>query len=247
MHRIVAYPDEGDTRIDSWSVRQALIGTAALDDERFALNEGMWYRIDQAYKDAADAAFQRLKGAADPVFIPFRKQIEAKQKRKKAKAYYQSEETYNAERAQASRYLLLDQKLIPIADEPGRGIEVCDLLDIPGKRFIHVKKSSRQSSVLSHFFKQGANAAQMVRKYAPFRTALVAKVRELYGADAAETLQASLNDKWTVEFQIADTPRRDDNFDIPFFSKLSLRDEARDMEAMQFDVTVKFIRLAAAQ
>jgi uncharacterized protein (TIGR04141 family) len=224
-------------------VRQALVGTVILNNGQYALNEGVWYRIDQAYKDAADLAFQRLKGFPDPVFIPFRKTIEARQKGKKPKAYYQSEETYNNERAQASGYLLLDRKLIEIPDEPGRGIEACDLLDVEGRRFIHVKKSSRQSSVLSHFFKQGANAAQMVRKYPPFRNALVAKVRELYGDAIADTLDGSLDEKWTVEFQIADAPRRKGDYDIPFFSKLSLRDEARDMEAMRFDVSVKFIRL----
>ena len=246
-HRIAAYSEAGDVRIDSWSVYHALVGAAVQNNGRFALNEGIWYRIDQAYKDAADNAFQRLMGAPDAVFIPLRKTIEARQKGKKPKAYYQSEESYNEERAQASGYLLLDRKLIEIPDEPGRGIEACDLLDIPGRRFIHLKKSSRQSSVLSHFFKQGANAAQMVRKYPPFREALVAKVRELYGTAMANELAGCLDEKWTVEFQIADTPRRDGNFDIPFFSKLTLRDEARDMEAMQFDVAVKFIRLPAAQ
>jgi len=142
--------------------------------------------------------------------------------------------------------LLLDQRLIEIPDEPGRGIEACDLLDVKSRRFIHVKKSSRQSSVLSHFFKQGANAAQMIRKYPPFREALVAKVRELYGDAIASLLARSLDERWTVEFQIADTPRRNGDYDIPFFSKLTLRDEARSMEAMRFDVAVKFVRLAPA-
>jgi uncharacterized protein (TIGR04141 family) len=246
-HRIAAYSEGGDTHIHSWSVRQALVGTVILNNGRYALNEGVWYRVDQAYKDAADLAFQRLKGTPDPAFIPFRKTIGVRQKGKKPKAYYQSEETYNNERAQASGYLLLDRKLIEIPDEPGRGIEACDLLDVEGRRFIHVKKSSRQSSVLSHFFKQGANAAQMVRKYPPFRNALVAKVRGLYGDAIADTLDSSLDEKWTVEFQIADVPRRTGDYDILFFSKLSLRDEARDMEAMRFDVSVKFIRLTTAR
>jgi len=119
-HRIAAYSEGGDTRVDSWSVRQALVGAVTLNNVRYALNEGAWYRIDQAYKDAADAAFERLKGVPDPVFIPFRKTIETRQKGKKPKAYYQSEETYNNERAQASGYLLLDRRLIEIPDEPGR-------------------------------------------------------------------------------------------------------------------------------
>jgi uncharacterized protein (TIGR04141 family) len=91
-HRIAAYSEGGDTRVDSWSVRQALVGAVTLNNVRYALNEGAWYRIDQAYKDAADAAFERLKGVPDPVFIPFRKTIETRQKGKKPKAYYQSEE-----------------------------------------------------------------------------------------------------------------------------------------------------------
>jgi uncharacterized protein (TIGR04141 family) len=78
-HRITAYSEAGDTRIDPWSVRQALVGTVVLNSERYALNEGMWYRFDQAYKEAADLLFQRLKGIADAVFIPFRKTIEARQ------------------------------------------------------------------------------------------------------------------------------------------------------------------------
>jgi uncharacterized protein (TIGR04141 family) len=79
----------------------------------------------------------------------------------------------SAEMAEEAGYLLLDRKLIQIDDVPGPGIEVCDLLDIAGPRYIHVKKSSRQSSVLSHFFKQGGVSAQMLRKYEPFRIKMV--------------------------------------------------------------------------
>jgi uncharacterized protein (TIGR04141 family) len=137
----------------------------------------------------------------------------------------------------------MDRKLVEIAEEPGRGIEACDLLDLQGRRFIHVKKSSRQSSVLSHFFKQGMNAAQMLRMYEPFRQALIQKVSQHHGAASAQQLENSLKDRWTVEFQIADTPRADGSYNIPFFSKLTLRDEARRMDAMQFDVAVRFIKL----
>jgi uncharacterized protein (TIGR04141 family) len=245
-HRISAYSEDGSMRLDSWPVYRALIGTVNLDDDRYALNEGSWYRIGQLLKDAAEADFQRLKKEPDPIFIPLRQVAGPKKKRKKAVVYYQSEESYNVERAAESGYLLLDMQLIPIPEEPGRGIEVCDLLDIAGRRFIHVKKSSRQSSVLSHFFKQGANAAQMLRKYKPYREAFVAKVRELYGDPIADELDDALDERWTVEFQIADRPRANGDFNIPFFSKLTLRDEARDMEAMQFDVAVRFIRLPPA-
>ncbi|MGO9697799.1 MAG: DUF6119 family protein [Xanthobacteraceae bacterium] len=109
---------------------------------------------------------------------------------------------------------------------------------------IHVKKSSRQSSVLSHLFKQGANAAQMIRKYEPYKTKLIEVVKQHYGAARARELQSALDKKWTIEFQIADFPRRDGTNNIPFFSKLTLREEAREIEAMEFDVKVGFIKLA---
>ncbi|MHB0769830.1 DUF6119 family protein [Bradyrhizobium sp. 1.29L] len=164
-------------------------------------------------------------------------------KGKKQKIGYQSEESYNREIAQEAGYLLLDQKLIQIDDVAGPGIEMCDLLDIPGRRFIHVKKSSRQSSILSHFFKQGGVSAQMFRKYEPFRIKLVETVGRLYGAQADQDLRAALDDRWTIEFQIADFPRSDGTHNIPFFSKLTLREEARDIEAMDFNVSVRFIKL----
>jgi uncharacterized protein (TIGR04141 family) len=83
----------------------------------------------------------------------------------------------------------------------------------------------------------------MLRKYEPFRLKMVETVRLHYGAMKAQELEAALGKRWTVEFQIADFPRPDGTHNIPFFSKLTLRDEARDIEAMEFDVNVKFIKL----
>jgi len=245
-HKVAVYSDSGD-KLDQWSVRQALVGSIVLGTARYALNEGVWYRLDDAYKTAADDKFTTLLEASDPKFTPLKKVYPPRRKGKQPKPHYQSEESYNIEIATSSGYLLMDQKLVEIAEEPGRGIEACDLLDVAGRRFIHVKKSSRQSSILSHFFKQGGNAAQMIRMYEPFRSPLIQKVSDIHGTAAAEELTDSLNERWTIEFQIADAPRRDGNFDIPFFSKLTLRDEVRRMETMQFKVAVRFIKLTQAK
>jgi uncharacterized protein (TIGR04141 family) len=82
----------------------------------------------------------------------------------------------------------------------------------------------------------------MIHKYQPFKPKLVATVALHYGDETARRLEAVLGEKWTVEFQIADIPMRDGNFNIPFFSKLSLQDEARDIEAMPYNVRVCFIK-----
>ncbi len=83
----------------------------------------------------------------------------------------------------------------------------------------------------------------MLRKYEPFRIKMVEKVKQSFGAAKAKELEAVLDKRWTVEFQIADFPRPDGTHNIPFFSKLTLREEARDIEAMEFDVAVRFIKL----
>ena len=127
----------------------------------------------------------RLSGPPDKRLRPLRKLIQPGRKSRTQKALYQSEESYNAEIATESGYLLLDQKMIRVDDVAGPGIEACDLLDIEGRRFIHVKKSSRQSSVLSHLFKQGGNAAQMIRKYEAFRRGLTVIVGHHYGSQRA--------------------------------------------------------------
>ncbi len=140
-------------------------------------------------------------------------------------------------------YLLMDRRLVKIDEVPGQGMEVCDLLDVERRRFIHIKKSSRQSSLLSHFFKQGGHSAQLIRQYDPFKVGMIEKVREHYGTKKAQEFKSALKDRWTVDFQIADFPRRDGTHNIPFFSKLTLRDEARKIEAMDFNVQVNFIKL----
>lgn len=50
---------------------------------------------------------------------------------------------------------------------------------------------------------------------------------------------------WRVEFLIADTPRQNGEFNIPFFSKVSLRDELRTLRAMKYEAAIRFIELQA--
>ena len=84
----------------------------------------------------------------------------------------------------------------------------------------------------------------MFRQYEPFRAAFVQKVKDIHGNQNASMLKDALAKNWTVEYRIADFPRKDGQHNIPFFSKLSLQEEARDIEAMGFKVKVGFIELA---
>lgn len=244
-HAVAAYYENGSPPKD-WSVYDALVGSMALNGDRYAINEGEWYRIGKKLKEAAEKTFLEYLSPADKKLRPFKKISKAPKKGKKLKSGYQSEESYNEEIAKEAGYLLLDQKLVQIDEVAGPGVEACDLLDIQGRRFIHVKKSSRQSSILSHFFKQGGNAARMLKKYSPYKAELIEVVKKTYGQIKARELQTALNDgkPWIVEFQIADYPRRNGEHNIPFFSKLTFQEEALDIRAMEFEVRISFITLA---
>ncbi len=191
-HTVAAYGENEERASQHWSVHHALVGSLVLDGERYALNEGHWYRVDERFKAAADENFARLCAPPDRRLRPLKKQIQPGRRTKNQKILYQSEESHTAEIAQETGYLLMDQKLIPVADVAGAGLEACDLLDLEGRRFIHIKKSSRQSRVLSHLFKQGSNAAQMLRKYEGFRTGLVDVVQREYGEVTARDLRGGV-------------------------------------------------------
>jgi uncharacterized protein (TIGR04141 family) len=245
-HKVAAYDGDSEQAYAYWSLYHAMIGSLATGGERYALNEGAWYKVGKRVREAADRKFESILRKPDGKLRTFKQKSTEKKKGKRERVTYQSEESYNKEIATESGYLLLDTRLVQIDEKPGPGFEVCDLLDVAGRRFIHVKKSSRQSSVLSHLFKQGGVSAQMLKKYEPFKAGLIEKVRKHYDTTKASEVEAALaqREPWTVEFQIADYPRKDGKHNIPFFSKLTLQEEAGNLEAMGFDVKIGFISLS---
>lgn len=230
----------GDGKPDrNWSIRSALVGSVVHENGRYAINEGEWYRLDDAFKRSIEKNFEALRDVWIDRPIPLRRLYDQSGRKEK----FQSEASYNAELAAALGFCLLDTKTVEIAGIQRSGFEPCDLLDVEGKRFIHVKKSSRRSNILSHFFKQGSNAAQQFSKFPTAWAALRALVVRECGDDQGERLDAVRADDrpWTVEFLILDAPRVNGEFNIPFFSKISLRDEVINLRAMHYEVAVRFI------
>jgi uncharacterized protein (TIGR04141 family) len=242
-HKIEAcFEEEGRPSI-KWSLKSALVGSITHEGERYATNEGEWYRIEQAFRNSIEASFQEtlLEWEIQPP--PLRKIYD-----ERGNGHYQRESDYNAEFAAEYGFILLDTQQVRIPGVERSGFEPCDILDIAGKRFIHVKKSSRRSSILSHFFKQGANSARQFSIFESAWTVLRALVIQVAGEEAGMALDGARNDRdrpWKVEFLIADTPRQNGQFNIPFFSKVSLRDELRMLRAMKYETAIRFIELQA--
>ncbi|WP_168193104.1 TIGR04141 family sporadically distributed protein [Rhodophyticola sp. CCM32] len=244
-HGVVAEFNNDAAVKKRWSVKKALVGSVVEDGGLYAISEGEWYRLDQQFKTDVDAGFATLKEDwPDPPLMIIKKVSDDGKK-----TGFESELSYNERCAEEYGQVLLDQKILTVPATPYGKFEACDLLDIEGKRLIHVKKSSRQSSVLSHFFKQGSNSARILKTIPEARAALVEKVKDLTDEPTGNALEAAMGDAmndWKVEFHIVDAPRNDGTFMIPFFSRITLRDESRTLRGMAYNVSLRFIPTPAA-
>ena len=221
-------------------VHDALVGSIEFEGGRFAINEGQWYRVDAAFKRSVDSAFFNAVRDMD-VDVPV---IVTRYSEDGRREFLEAEVEYNIRYADARNCVLMDRMLFSIPDMARSGIEICDLLDIPNKRLIHVKMSGRRSSVLSHFFKQGANSARLLKSVDALWTDVLEEVRGRYGEDVANQLSLAISEEqrpWTVEYHIADVSSVNGRFSIPFFSRVTFRDEQRQLQSMGYQVAVRFI------
>ena len=240
-HKIISeFDDDRPNMI--WPIRKALLGSISRNGERYAINDGRWYRIDNTFKISIENSFMDVVREWDiPKPEPIRKIYDVD-----GNGRIEIEADYNTRIARDLGLVLLDRTEIRIPDVVRSGFEPCDLLDVENKRFIHVKKNSRRSNILSHFFKQGSNSAQQFRKVAATWPQLIELVRESGHEQEATLLEEQENTQgegWSVEFWVVDAPRNTGEFNIPFFSKISLRDEVSDLRAMQYSVALRFIEI----
>lgn len=151
--------------VKEWSIYRGLVGSLDVNDDRYALNEGTWYKIDDLLIKSANTAFDETSKGLDKTFNAWPVKI-VKQKGKKEKSHYQREYDYNKEAADNNDDLyLFDTDLFQIPGTPGPGVEICDLVNLKDRRIIHVKRSGRRSSVISHFLNQGAHSARLLKTY----------------------------------------------------------------------------------
>ncbi len=238
-HKIEAILDEDRPSI-KWKLRKALIGSVDINSERFAINEGKWFRIDDNFRTSVESTYRDTVAEWEDD-LPTRIITNYDED---GNGTLEREDDYNRRLAEQFGFALLDRQEITVPNVSRSGFEPCDLLDVGGRRFIHVKKSSRTSSVLNHFFKQGSNSARQFKRIPAAWPQLVDRLRRTDQDDHAHNLSSAIETGtagWSVEYWIVDSPRANGEFNIPFFSKISLRDERLDMLSMEYQVRLRFI------
>ena len=245
-HRIVTVFEDSAIPEQHLPIRNALVGSVDCGNQNYAVNEGEWYQIEEQFMRSVQRTFDELiqdwpgnsQGPLERTYD------ETPNERLKTEA------DYNSALSSELGYVHMDRCLIQIPDAQARPFEACDLLDIANKRFIHVKRSSRRSSLLSHFFKQGSNSAQHFKRFHSTWQALADKIEQEADRKTRDEFDTAMKDQaknWRVEFWIIDSPRKNGEFDIPFFSKISLRDESNRLKAMNYEVGVRFIDIQPGQ
>lgn len=221
--KVLCVGSESDRPLRSWSLYDCLYAEVEDRQSLYLLNGGEWYRVDrdfvaQVNKDVARIMTSRDAGVTLPAYRD------------------RSEGAYN-ERVCASdrsRLALMDKKLIPYSGRHS-SIEFCDIYS-KTQAICHIKRYGG-SSVLSHLFAQGVVSAEAFASDAGFR----AKVNEkLPRSFQLKDPGAQIDPRdFTVVFGIVS--RSEENLQLPFFSRVTLRNACRRLSANRYETSVVHI------
>jgi uncharacterized protein (TIGR04141 family) len=213
--RCVSSVDGSD--LHRWTIRKCLVGEVEYGGETFVTSDGQWFRVNREFllevEHEIDAIPRRYAG-----ILP--------------SCGGRNEGEYNVRAARRSNGALhlLDRDLVQVTSRGS--VEVCDLYD-KDRTFIHIKKYGA-SSVLSHLFAQGWVSAELFARNPTFRQAVWEKLPPAYQwGDPTPTPAIG---HFGVCFGIICRAGR--GLELPVFSKISLRNGARQLKQLGFEVAV---------
>ncbi len=210
--------------LERFSVRRAIVCQIDLTEDTYVLTLGRWYRIARDYAARINDQLGQIR-ILKPGLLP-----DITETGKDA------EGRYNERAAEASGFVLMDKKCIPIPGETR--IEVCDLFSRRGE-FIHVKRKTR-SATLSHLLAQGSVSAKLFSLYREyrswFRKKLPMKMRSLIQGDSVSARD------FAVIYAITAPVSFSMPHDLPFFSKVNLLFHERATRARGYKVGVYHIQ-----
>ena len=204
--------------IDHWSAYKCTYAEIDHNGELYVLNNGRWYQIENNFCDYIIKNYKAVAASAVPL----------------PECQHSDEGSYNVAAAAALNAHLMDQDLIPHGGTHGK-VEVCDIL-MPDKKFVHVKRYGG-SAPLSHLFFQGIISGELFARDADFRKKVNDKVPVAYKlADPAVRPPVQ---EYEVVYGIIS--QKVEPLDLPFFSKVSLKNARERLEGLGFKVRLNKI------
>lgn len=187
------------------------------DNTVHLLSNGKWYNVEKTFVEQVDNEYKQLIDKKPQIVLPGYR--------------HENEREYNKYVAKKDpTFCCMDGDLISHGGGYGK-IEFCDLYSA-GKAIVHVKRYG-SSSVLSHLFFQGVVSGELFLSDPIFREKLNRKL------PASHELNLSCPPKssdYNVVFAIISKSGKE--LDIPFFSKISLKNAKRTLETFGYSVSL---------
>jgi uncharacterized protein (TIGR04141 family) len=206
--------------VHQWSVFQCLYTEIINNSNTFLLTNGKWYKIDSNYVSQINAVYKELQNKSS-INLP--------------DYSHNNEQDYNLDVSKLnSDFACMDRNLISYGGGYSK-IEFCDLYSNQ-KKIIHVKRYSG-SSVLSHLFSQGTVSGELFLSDQEFRN----QVNKLL-PNSHKIINP--NDKPKAndyEVIFAVISKSNNQLELPFFSKVNLKNAKRTLETFGFEVSLNKI------
>jgi len=202
--------------IKRWSAYRCVYAELPMGGKTFILRNGAWHSVSDDFVSRIDNTLSSLE--IDKQDMPVYK--------------HPSEGAYNESVAHdTTGYELLDKKNISFGGSYDK-IEFCDLVR-DGHELIHVK-FYRSSATLSHLFAQGSVSAETFVKHQDFRVKLNEKLPA--GIKLIDPLVRPAAEKYRVVYAIATAKTLP--AELPFFSKVTLKNAVMTLRALGFGVAL---------
>lgn len=220
---VKCYSESSSKIMRKWSVFQCLYcELRGVKEKVYLLSNEEWYEIEASFVDKVDGDYKQIRGLNPDIDLP--------------NYAHNNENDYNKKVAeQNDDYCCMDNQHIIHGGGYSR-VEFCDLFT-KDKKMIHVKRYGG-SAVLSHLFSQGVVAGELLLADEEFRKKVNQKL-----PDSHKTYDV-LNKPEASEYQIifAIINKSNNDLELPFFSKVNLRNAKRRLEVFGYKVFLQVVR-----
>ncbi|GAA0350594.1 hypothetical protein GCM10009092_13740 [Bowmanella denitrificans] len=207
--------------IKKWSAYRCLYAEVSTENEQYILRNGQWYIVNTDFVASVDKYLEGFD-VYDFKFPTYS---------------HDREEDYNAFVASSFENIeLMDKNFVKIGG-PHDKLEFCDLIK-DSSEFIHVKYY-RSSATLSHLFSQGFVASEAFIGDADFRRRLNDKLPKSSKLSCTDSRPDP--SKYKIVYAVA--TNRDIPKELPFFSKVTLKNALKTLKTLNFSVSISAIEV----
>ena len=212
----------------SWRIYDCIYTEISEGDKIYTLTNGKWYQINRDFSKDVENDYARILFKKSPLRLP---KCPVREEKISEPII---ENQYNEYASKKGKFALLHGKNVMHSGSP---IEVCDLYG-KNKEFVHVKQYGG-STVLSHLFNQGIVSAELFSSHTSFRKKMNKKLPRVYQINNPE--QEINPTEYKIIFGIISSSKRE--LEIPFFSKVSLRNAFLRLRLYRYNVFLQKIEV----